>query len=60
VDDGDTVEVCLSDPEGIDGPAALTICDVVTGFFPGAAAEVVRALGADLRPITPAPDVYVE
>ena len=59
-DDGTTVEVCFADPEGIDGPLALGQCDILTGFITPGPAEVVRALGADLKPIVPPPAVAVE
>ena len=60
LDDGDTVEVCISDSDGFDGPGSLGQCTVNTGFITGGPAEVVRALDADLKPIVPAPAVGVE
>jgi hypothetical protein len=60
LDDGDTVEVCISDAEGFAGPASLGECSVLTGFITEGAAEVIRALDADLKPIVPLPAVSVD
>jgi hypothetical protein len=60
LDDGDTIEVCISDSEGFAGPASLGQCNVLTGFIQEGPAEVIRALDAELKPIVPLPAVSVE
>jgi hypothetical protein len=58
--DEGTVEICLSDSDGIDGPIALSHCSATAGFFVQGPAEVLRALDEDFRPIDPAPVVLVD
>jgi len=58
--EGDTVEMCLSDRDGITGPLRLGSCEVLVGDFDYGAAEIVRALDQNLEPVTPAPAVLIE
>jgi len=51
---------CVSDADGIDGPVTIGSCDVFTGSIARGPAEVVRALGGDLKPVAPAPAVVIE
>ena len=58
--EGDTVEMCLSDRDGITGPIALASCEVFVGTFGYGPAEIVRALDGELEPVVPPPVVLVE
>jgi hypothetical protein len=41
-------------------PLPLGQCSVLTGFIAAGPADVVRALGADLKPIVPSPNAILE
>jgi len=58
VGDG-TVEFCITEPFGLDGPGTLSQCQTNQGDVLPGPGVVIRALGLDFKPIDPPPNVEV-